>query len=191
MRRSVLVALAAVSSFAFTAPAAAVLVPVSGGACSTTAPNPDASACAGAYAGNLNGGSTIGDLNAALDVLVGGNYSPDITWTQALEDTKLLFTAGAGTTISFDRLFGQNIFSVHFGDGGTGLGNRTTLFLFDFGTTGATSVDLAQRGFSNAVLIRPPVPEPGTWAMMLLGFAGAGIALRRGRRSRSGLPQVA
>jgi hypothetical protein len=31
----------------------------------------------------------------------------------------------------------------------------------------------------------PLVPEPGTWAMMLLGFAGMGIAMRRNRR-RSG-----
>jgi hypothetical protein len=28
----------------------------------------------------------------------------------------------------------------------------------------------------------PPVPEPATWAMMLLGFAGTGIAVRRQRR---------
>lgn len=28
----------------------------------------------------------------------------------------------------------------------------------------------------------PAVPEPGTWAMMLLGFAGTGLALRRRRR---------
>jgi hypothetical protein len=27
------------------------------------------------------------------------------------------------------------------------------------------------------------VPEPGTWAMMLLGFAGIGMAVRRSRRS--------
>ena len=31
-----------------------------------------------------------------------------------------------------------------------------------------------------------PVPEPATWAMMLVGFAGIGIALRR--RSRSLVP---
>jgi hypothetical protein len=28
----------------------------------------------------------------------------------------------------------------------------------------------------------PLVPEPGTWALMLLGFGGIGLALRRGRR---------
>jgi hypothetical protein len=28
------------------------------------------------------------------------------------------------------------------------------------------------------------VPEPSTWAMMLLGFGGAGLVLRRGRKSK-------
>ena len=30
--------------------------------------------------------------------------------------------------------------------------------------------------------IRGAVPEPGTWAMMLLGFGGMGVALRRSRK---------
>lgn len=34
------------------------------------------------------------------------------------------------------------------------------------------------------------VPEPGTWAMMLLGFGGMGVALRR-RRSLTGTAQLA
>ena len=37
-----------------------------------------------------------------------------------------------------------------------------------------------------------PVPEPATWAMMLLGFGGIGFALRRGRRrSKQTLMQIA
>jgi len=40
--------------------------------------------------------------------------------------------------------------------------------------------------------IPAPVPEPATWAMMLLGFAGIGFALRRGRRnSKPALMQIA
>lgn len=31
--------------------------------------------------------------------------------------------------------------------------------------------------------VLPPVPEPATWAMMLVGFAGVGYSLRRRRRS--------
>lgn len=37
----------------------------------------------------------------------------------------------------------------------------------------------------------PPVPEPATWAMMLLGFAGIGAAVRRKRHDRGTLMQVA
>jgi hypothetical protein len=35
------------------------------------------------------------------------------------------------------------------------------------------------------------VPEPATWAMMLLGFSGIGMALRRSRRRSGALMQVA
>lgn len=37
----------------------------------------------------------------------------------------------------------------------------------------------------------PPVPEPGTWAMMLLGFLGIGTAVRRRRKANGGLLQIA
>ena len=35
------------------------------------------------------------------------------------------------------------------------------------------------------------VPEPATWAMMLLGFAAIGLAIRRRQRRGAGLPQLA
>ena len=35
------------------------------------------------------------------------------------------------------------------------------------------------------------VPETRTWGLMLLGFAGIGVALRRGRRRVQSLMQVA
>ena len=38
--------------------------------------------------------------------------------------------------------------------------------------------------------IRPPVPEPATWAMMLLGFGAVGLSFRRRRRERA-LLQIA
>jgi PEP-CTERM motif-containing protein len=37
----------------------------------------------------------------------------------------------------------------------------------------------------------PGVPEPGTWAMMLLGFGATGFAIRRSRRKGTGLLQLA
>ena len=45
-------------------------------------------------------------------------------------------------------------------------------------------------GEGSAIGTPPPVPEPGTWAMMLMGFGAAGYAIRRRRRSAE-LPQVA
>ena len=47
--------------------------------------------------------------------------------------------------------------------------------------SGGTVVE-EQRSSGNVLLTAlsfTPVPEPGTWAMMILGFAGMGIALRR------------
>lgn len=37
----------------------------------------------------------------------------------------------------------------------------------------------------------PGVPEPATWAMMLIGFGGIGFAMRRNRRSSGRLLQIA
>jgi hypothetical protein len=43
---------------------------------------------------------------------------------------------------------------------------------------------------ANATKVLGAVPEPATWAMMLVGFGGIGAALR-GRRSRApGLVQI-
>ncbi len=52
-------------------------------------------------------------------------------------------------------------------------------------------------GFNGAsgVGVGTAVPEPGTWGMMLLGFAAVGFAMRRSRKVRAqlkgGLPQLA
>ena len=36
--------------------------------------------------------------------------------------------------------------------------------------------------YSGTINVAPPVPEPATWAMMLLGFGAIGFAMRRRRR---------
>ena len=43
----------------------------------------------------------------------------------------------------------------------------------------------------NAIILAPGVPEPGTWALMLLGFGGVGFAMRRSRKRQPGLMQIA
>lgn len=44
---------------------------------------------------------------------------------------------------------------------------------------------------SGAILETGAVPEPGTWGLMLLGFAGVGVALRRSRKRTPALMQIA
>jgi hypothetical protein len=61
------------------------------------------------------------------------------------------------------------------GTAGTGVG----IFLFK------------QNSINLSTVAPPPVPEPATWGMMLLGFAGIGMAMRRSRRRDGALMQVA
>jgi hypothetical protein len=106
----------------------------------------------------------------------------------AIEGTKDLIDS-SGQILTFDEaLLGQVILSIHFGDAGSGIGDHTILYLFTFDTP-TTSLDLNQNGFSNGLIIGNGVPEPATWAMMLLGFGTVGFTLRRRRRAL--MPQVA
>jgi hypothetical protein len=46
-------------------------------------------------------------------------------------------------------------------------------------------------GTINVQPVRGAVPEPATWAMMLLGFGAMGVATRRRRAKSAGLAQIA
>ena len=170
------------------APASAALTVVAD--CDATTPDPDAVDCGGYYAGNLNNNSPTdeADLQTALDLLLGVGVI-DYEFT-AVEGTKDFFDETGGILAFDEALFGQQVFSLHFGGAGDYDGDVTVLYLFDFGIAGATEVNLNQDGFSNGTIITPPgVPEPASWAMMLMGFGAAGYALRR--RRRTFLTQVA
>jgi hypothetical protein len=56
--------------------------------------------------------------------------------------------------------------------------------------TGTGFVDLRQVRVGQATPMGA-VPEPGTWAMMLLGFGGMGVAMRRRRRTGTMMTQMA
>lgn len=158
---------------------------------------PDASACSGYYSGNLINGSST-DLQAQADAiaLLPGDYEFDTSTWADVEATKVLTLTGPDSNqIDFGTtLFGQTIVGAHFGNVAGPAGNVSVFWLFDFGTEGASYITLDNtQGFSNAVLYTtgtpPAVPEPATWAMMLMGFGAAGYAMRK--RRNPGLLQIA
>ena len=90
---------------------------------------------------------------------------------------------------------GQVLLGIHWGnvpDGaGPSYGNVSGFYLWNNAAPGTIQLT-DSGGFSDAVLYRSTggaVPEPATWAMMLLGFAGIGASMRR--RTKQTLMQIA
>jgi hypothetical protein len=78
-----------------------------------------------------------------------------------------IFTGGCGA-IQWD---GPQVFN--FGNGGS---FSVALNDVTFGTPGSSQVG------GTFTLLTASVPEPGTWAMMLIGFGAVGFAMRRSRK---------
>jgi hypothetical protein len=75
------------------------------------------------------------------------------------------------------KLNGSNIFDIVAAPG-------VTLTSATFTTTGGGFNDFKQLRVITSTSI-PDVPEPATWGLMLLGFGGMGMVMRRSRRSNS------
>ena len=89
--------------------------------------------------------------------------------------------------------------SILFGQTGNGTlsftfaGPQTSVTLDNFFIRyqGFTTTNILGQTVTSAVGVgTPPVPEPATWAMMLVGFGGIGMMMRR-RRRNTVLPQLA
>jgi hypothetical protein len=145
--------------------------------------------CAGGYTGNLLQGSP--ETGTGLTALQALGY----TGSGAFPDSNKIDLNGSvlnfGTTLS-----GTTIIGIHYGAAGDSGGEATSFFSF-VAPPGTTSITVTGRtganslGLSNAVLFATgAVPEPATWAMMLIGFGGIGVAMRR-RKHRRRLMQIA
>ena len=138
--------------------------------------------------GNLTfttaGGRGPGDAQTVIPPFTGPNPVTSIVYNAAGGVT----TAGTGQFISSNANGGSG---VAFGVGtlaNAPLGALTTIFDVNFLQTDATADNQALAknlvGFVQNE-VTPGIPEPSTWAMMLLGFAGLGFAFRQSRRKMS------
>jgi hypothetical protein len=166
-------------------------------------------ACQGYYGNNLFTGTTgsattateLADINTLLTNAVSQN-NPAYTSGQPynLTDTTVLgaiTNLNGSATLNFGslNLTGLTILGAHFGNTpGSNATDVSAFWLINLGSTVTNTITLSNgMGSSDAQIFATgggAVPEPATWALMLLGFGGIGMAMRRSRRSTA-LMQIA
>jgi hypothetical protein len=143
-----------------------------------------------------------GTPNDTYDIMSGNIY---LTGHAGMQDIEFAFTSGAIGTIDFiiSALSATNALET-FTFNNVAIGNGDTFYAF-LASNGESitnvhySIDsppgsitlIKQVRIDLAGQFNTGVPEPATWAMMLLGFAGIGMAMRRGRKQTGRLLQVA
>nr|WP_314445547.1 PEPxxWA-CTERM sorting domain-containing protein [uncultured Sphingomonas sp.] len=195
--KTLTLAIVALGAATLASPASATFEVTSGAniGCSTAPLAPGADKCAGYYAKNQfsNKTANVALQQGAVDLLLGtGNYTVD--WN-ALQDAGKVVSGS--DTAALSKLLagagGQVLLGLHWGNVPGPHQNVSAFYLWNNAAIGSIALTDAD-GYSNAVLYRSTavaaVPEPGTWALMLLGFGAVGGSLRR-RRGAKVIPQFA
>lgn len=149
------------------------------------------SSCVGFYNGNVFNQADAALQQAAVTQL-GGSFNGD--FGSLLGFGSLSNGSNGARTINLGQtVYGPTIVGLHFGNIGGPEGNVSAFYKFDFGSQGTSSISLVQSmGLSNLWVYQSTaaVPEPGTWALLILGFAMVGGALRAARKQRPALNYV-
>lgn len=134
----------------------------------------------GNYAAILGGGSYTVNLNAFAPVLsfLTGSIDTYNSVTLTLVNTALAATDASYRT--FETFQGAQIGTIN-GDGRVTFDTGSSTFLISAATF------MSDRNSFEIDSIASAAPEPATWAMMILGFGFAGMALRSRRRGKLAL----
>lgn len=178
---------------------------------------PGAIACQGYYGSNLfqgdAGDPTPADIQAIIALLLNGTptvgdglptdnttaYSPPYLLDYDTVLGAIPDQTDGDATFDFGslNLLGLTIFGAHFGNNtDSSLNNVSAFWLIDLGSNPTHIVTVSNgQGVSNAQIFatstQSGVPEPATWAMMLVGLGGVGMAMRRRRKQNGALLQIA
>ena len=135
---------------------------------------------------NNNGGGTAFiqlDVSDLLAIASGATFSMDSTTLGEQWAVYGSNTDGAGLGVLVNSSSGSGDEANH---ALGGWGSYDYYNFYSLGTNGQTFGNVLLSGFA----VTPNVPEPATWAMMLVGFGGIGFAMRRARKSVA-LTQIA
>jgi hypothetical protein len=133
-----------------------------------------------AYNTYATGQGWSGDLNLTpLAEFDGTGTSNGITFNGANGSTGGTFTVGAGVDLEYYAVKSSNEFIIYEFTGGPGT--------YDWSTAGLLNAQGSPQGLSHIIFFgtNGGVPEPATWAMMLLGIGMIGAGARRRRQSQS------
>ena len=176
--RLLIAASALAMSLAAAGTASAVVLPPVTTACSgSDFSGASIQACQGFFGGNL-----LNSANTAVDQLALANLG--FTWNGSTVVEKLEGLGGANPTFS-PTLAGISYIGVHWGNGGDSPGG-TAFYRINAGAGLSTlTLNVPFQATSNLWVFGTGaggVPEPASWAMMILGMGGVGAALRNRRR---------
>lgn len=139
--------------------------------------------CSGIYNGNLLNDASVGQVAGILSSLTGQSWGTAAV-SAATAQNKI--ELGGGQQVNFaGLLYGQTVVGIHKGKGGAQGVEGTAFYAFDAGTQGLDSFQYLLSGSSGAVVFStglpptPPVPEPGTYALMLAGLGTLLFLVRR------------
>ncbi len=131
--------------------------------------------------GRAVGAAVYSGSPGSLTLLGNGSLTASTAFSQALFGGPVSITSGTQYFFAFSNVAGLGS-NVTDDAGATSLG----LTYFDFGdATFSQQSNVNPRPMVQFLGVNSAVPEPGTWAMLMLGLFGIGGAMRTARRKQN------